>query len=373
MSQRREVIFHVPSLEGGGAERVAVEIAKYFVSQGHKPVFFVHTQKAAYELPQNVELIVAKSSGHLARVLELRKLIKLRRPAAVISLLPYANIISCIAALGSRKHTRLIVSEHTVFSSAHASGVKAKLKWKIATCLYQVSHSIVAVSSGVANELRGTLKGRGAKKVSVIHNPSYISHAPAHLRKQTHRRTRLLAVGRLVEEKQFDHLIRAFARVRAIVSDATLTIAGEGPQRSYLESLIRDLKLSDCVRLHGFVRDIGALYAEADLFVCSSKLEGFGNVIVEALSYGLPVVSTRCPHGPEEILQNGRYGRLVPVDDERALADALVESLFSTVDQSQLLARSRDFSLEVIGRSYLNLVGLSAVSQNEAPAPGKPV
>jgi glycosyltransferase involved in cell wall biosynthesis len=368
MSGRREVIFHVPSLEGGGAERVAVEIAKYFVSRGHAPIFFVHSRKAMYELPQEAELVVAQSGGHLARALELRALIKRRQPAAVISFLPYANIISCVAALDSRKQTRVVVSEHTVFSGASAIGIKAKIKQKIATFLYRTSHSVVAVSSGIARELKHALKEPAAEKVSVIHNPSFIPVASLPLTRPPHSRTSVLAVGRLVEEKQFDHLIRAFARVRRSVCDATLVIAGDGYQRSYLESLIEDLKLSDSVRLHGFTRDIGALYREADLFVCSSKLEGFGNVIVEALSHGLPVVSTRCPHGPEEILGNGRFGRLVPVDDERALADAIVDALSTSADPTDLLLRAQDFSLEAIGRRYLNLVGLDDVTQNEAAA-----
>ncbi|WP_175979625.1 glycosyltransferase [Caballeronia zhejiangensis] len=364
MNGKREVLFHIPCLHGGGAERVAVEIAKHFVSKGFRPFFFVHTEGTAYQLPPGVEVVVASKTGHLARVLELRALIRKRRPEAVLSFLPYANLISVSARLFGGSRTRLVISEHSVFApsdsvygSLHRTSAKAKIKWAIARWLYQASDSIVAVSTGVAQDLRRSLKGRAPDKVVVIHNPCFIPGAVANAKP---RGAAVLAVGRLGAQKGFDVLIRAFASVLKTRGDATLVIAGEGKDRARLEALVRELGLSDSVSLPGFAGDVAELYRNADLFVCSSKREGFGNVIVEALSFGLPVVSTRCEHGPDEILDGGKYGRLVPVDDEKALAAAIIESLTGDVDKPALIARAGAFSLEAIGDRYLEQLGLQA-------------
>jgi glycosyltransferase involved in cell wall biosynthesis len=142
------------------------------------------------------------------------------------------------------------------------------------------------------------------------------------------------------------------------VTDVTLVIAGEGPNRIQLEALVGTLGLSESVSMPGFVQDTASLYRHADLFVCSSRFEGFGNVIVEALSYGLRVVSTRCPHGPDEILCGGLFGRLVETDDASGLAEAIVAALQESPNEAALKARAMDFSLSSIGDRYLAEAGL---------------
>jgi glycosyltransferase involved in cell wall biosynthesis len=358
MTGSREVIFHIPSLRGGGAERVAVDIARHFLSKGYAPVFFIYSERTDYELPDGVEVVVVHGRGHLARVLALRTLIKRRRPAAVVSFLTYANLVSVLANLGNGGRTRLVVSEHIHFTMPRAAGAKSKIQWMLACWLYQASHSVVAVSKGVADDLRRALKGSAAGRVVVIHNPCFVQSTVRRISGDRRHGASLLAVGRLVEQKGFDVLIRAFARVCSQIEDARLVIAGEGPLRPGLEALIRELGLSGSVSLPGFTRDVSRLYENADLFVCSSRREGFGNVIVEALSFGLPVVSTRCPHGPAEILQGGRYGRLVPVEDEQGLATAIVESLGAKVQPEVQIARARAFLPEIAGDRYLVQAGL---------------
>lgn len=360
MSGDRDVIFHIPSLQGGGAERVAVEIAKHFVSKGCVPVFFVHANEAAYRLPAGVEVVVAQKAGHVGRVLELAALIRKRRPKAVISFLPYANIISVLACRFSRSRARIVVSEHLAFAHLSTADMKARLKSALACRLYSACHSIVAVSTGVARDLQSAVTSRALDKIVVIHNPCYVVNTAGYEPSLKRNGRTVLAIGRLVDQKGFDVLIRAFAALRTNLQDVELVIAGEGPERDRLEMLIRELGLVGCVSLRGFVEDIGALYRDADLFVCSSRIEGFGNVIVEALSYGVPVVSTRCPHGPEEILQDGRYGRLVTVDDVAGLATAITETLSSAVDRGRLRERAKDFSLQSIGDRYLEVAGLVA-------------
>ena len=141
--------------------------------------------------------------------------------------------------------------------------------------------------------------------------------------------------------------------------EARLMIVGQGQNEAKLRALVRELGLEGRVIFAGFHVDPAPFYASADLFVLSSDYEGFGNVIVEALSFGLPVVSTDCPSGPAEILGYGRWGGLVPVGDEEALAGAMAAALSAPVDRDALRARAADFAPEIAARKYLDLVGLS--------------
>ena len=138
------------------------------------------------------------------------------------------------------------------------------------------------------------------------------------------------------------------------MTDATLCILGEGSERTALETQVHALGLEGRVLLPGYKSDPAPYYARADLFVLSSDHEGFGNVIVEALDHGVPVVSTDCPSGPREILQEGKYGTLVPVGDVDALAQAMLATLHAPHDPAALKARARDFAVDTIADQYLD-------------------
>jgi glycosyltransferase involved in cell wall biosynthesis len=167
---------------------------------------------------------------------------------------------------------------------------------------------------------------------------------------------RILAVGNLKLQKNHALLLRAFATLPR--RDARLMLLGRGPEEANLRALATALGIADKVIFAGFHRDPAPFYATADLFVLSSDHEGFGNVIVEALSFGLRVVSTDCPAGPAEILQGGRYGRLVPVGDAPALAQAMDEALNAPVDRAALIRRAADFAPDIAARQYLELLDL---------------
>jgi glycosyltransferase involved in cell wall biosynthesis len=164
-----------------------------------------------------------------------------------------------------------------------------------------------------------------------------------------------LGVGRLVPQKDFTTLIRAFARLRRVVA-AKLLILGEGPERGRLNTVIRDLQLEADVELAGFAPNPFAYMRRAAAVVLSSRYEGFGNVLVEAMACGTPVVSTDCPSGPSEILEGGRYGPLVAVGDETGLADAMQRVLRHPIDPGELKARAAAFSVDVIADQYHALI-----------------
>lgn len=359
MKQCYDVLLHIPSLRGGGAERVAVDVARYFVEQGNSTAFFIYDGEPSYDLPQGVDVIVARSAGHLRRVAEFRTLLGKIEVRAVVSFLPYANLISLLANIGLEGRPRLVVSEHRSYERFNCVGVKERLKFALLRGLYKRSDSIVAVSGSVAGDLRRRLSKEVAGKIVVINNPCCIQKNALSDRMHNVTNRTILAVGRLVKEKGFDVLISAFWNVSNRVEGVRLLIVGEGPCRAELEAQIDRLGLGATVAMPGFSRNVADEYQQARLFVCSSRTEGFGNVIVEALSFGLPIVSTACG-GPDEILADGRYGVLVPVDDDTALADAIVNTLETAVDREAQTARSQDFSLDVIGANYAKVAGLIA-------------
>lgn len=356
MKKRYDVLFHVPSLKGGGAERVAVEVARFFVQQGRSVCFFIYDDEVSYELPFGIELIVARRRGHLQRVAEFRSLLTTIEVHAVISFLPYANLISLLANAGRKRCARLLVSEHQSYAKFHPAGIKERIKFGLLKRLYARSDVIIAVSNGIAGDLRHRLSNAASRKIAVVHNPCYIRDALA--KRDATSSCTVLAAGRLVPEKGFDVLIDAFAAVTRKLVDVRLVIVGEGPKRKDLEAQVKHLGLTGKVSLPGFTQSIAEEYRRADLFVLASRVEGFGNVLVEAMSFGLRIVSTACP-GPEEILCNGIYGALVPVGDASALAQAIINNLATKVDPYRQISRAQDFSLDVIGHQYMKMAEIT--------------
>ena len=177
----------------------------------------------------------------------------------------------------------------------------------------------------------------------------------------------VLGAGRLTIQKDFPTLIRAFALVRA-QRRARLMILGEGEERPKLEALVRELGLEEDMALPGFAGNLYAYMARAAVFVLSSRWEGFGNVLVEAMALGTPVVSTDCPSGPAEILERGKWGKLVPVGDIVALSAGVVAEL-DNPSLSDVARRAQDFSLDRIVGQYLELLlSVSNVAQQQRRA-----
>ena len=161
----------------------------------------------------------------------------------------------------------------------------------------------------------------------------------------------VIAAGKLKPQKDFETLLRAFALVQA-KRNARLIILGRGPKKQALRELATELGISDCFQLPGHVRNPYAYFSRAAVFVLSSAWEGLPNVLIEAMACGCSVVSTDCPSGPFEILEEGAVGRLVPVGDATAMAKAIIESLDNPTRKDVLLARARAFSYEEAISAY---------------------
>jgi glycosyltransferase involved in cell wall biosynthesis len=230
--------------------------------------------------------------------------------------------------------------------------------------LYPKADRIVAVSQGVADDLISLLN-LPHEKVTVIYNPIVTPELFEQAKQpvscswfEQNRLPVILAVGRLTKAKDYPTLFRAFSLVRQ-VRPAKLLVLGEGEERSNLERLAIELGIQNDVSMSGFVDNPFAFMAKASVFVLSSAWEGLPTVLIEALSCGCPVVATDCRSGPREILDNGRYGRLVPVGDHEALAKAILETLDNPdfpADRQTRLQRAMEFSVDAAVDKYLKVL-----------------
>ncbi len=353
----------LPDLRGGGAERVNLELAREFTRFDHRVIFVL--MRAQGELLAEIQAdcdIVDLGAPRIRQAYRpLRRWLKTQKPDVLLAGIWPLTVLAVMAAAGLG--CRVVVSDHNVLSKQYERwGKLQNLFLRLSIRLaYPRAAARVGVSEGVARDIEalGSLR---AGSVEVIHNPippasdgtaEGIAHAEASW--QPDKGKRILTVGSFKAVKNHPMLLRAFARL-AEETDAQLILLGDGKMRSDLERLTIILGIADRVVMPGFVSDPSPYYRTADLFVLSSDIEGFGNVIVEALACGTPVVSTDCPSGPAEILDGGRYGALVPVGDETALVEAMRAELLAEHIPGRLRGRARDFAPEIAAARYLDLL-----------------
>jgi len=226
--------------------------------------------------------------------------------------------------------------------------------------LYPKAEGVVAVTHEIAREMI-ELIGVPRNKISIIHNPVNISliqqksrQTVSHAWLDNKEYPVIIAVGRLIPAKDYETLVEAMSILNKHAT-IRLIIIGEGTEKLKIASRINQEGLYDRIDMLGYQENPYAYMKHADLLVVSSVYEGFVNVLLEAMSLGVPVVSTKCPSGPAEILDNGRFGKLVAVGDPVALADAINSTLSLPISGNKLMDRARDFSLEKIVAQYINL------------------
>jgi glycosyltransferase involved in cell wall biosynthesis len=297
-------------------------------------------------------------------VADLARYLERERPDVLLAAKTPTNLHALWARRASRAPTRVIVSERTQLSESIAND--RRWRWRYIAPLvgrvYAEADAIVCVSDGVADDLARTA-GLPRARMTTIYNPivtpalaALAAEAPPHPWLAGAGDVPLvLGVGRLTAQKNFGLLLHAFAKLRA-QRPARLLILGEGPERPRLEALAQALGIAADVALAGHVSNPYAAFGRASLFVLSSDYEGLPAVLIEALACGCPVVSTDCPSGPAEILDRGRYGRLVPVGDEAALVAAMQSTLVAPPAADMLRRRGAEFSVERSATQYLALV-----------------
>lgn len=398
-SKRREVTdpspdvaIYIENLDGGGVQAMRLKIARELVARGRRVAIVVGQAQGALvdrvpagvsvtELPIASRLATAAgavqgSAGSPLSALAaaalgqdddaaLRHLPALARylertaPRALLAATPYRNLEALLACNVAGQPMRVVVSEHNDLRHGHPlrRGWSGRRLARLQRALYPTADAIVAVSRGVAEDV-ATRCDLPVERIQVVYNPAVgpeiaaLGAAPIpHPWLAGDGPPVVLAIGRLGAAKDFPMLIRAFGRLRERLQ-ARLIILGKDKDPRRTEERIAQYRTQAAalgaaadVDLPGFVANPYAWMARASVLAVSSRHEGFCNVIAEALACGCPVVSTDCPSGPSEILESGRFGRLVPVGDDTAMADALEATLAALPAPDLLRARGQEFSL----------------------------
>ncbi|WP_370402016.1 glycosyltransferase [Sulfitobacter sp. JB4-11] len=363
----RFVALLLPNLRPGGAERVCLDLAHEFQKLGYQVEFVLLQARGELlaEVQRNFKVVDLNCDRARALPLKLWRYLRDRKPDALIAAMWPLTVIAPLAAAASGGNTKVLISEHNTLSiqyrNLHRS--EALIMHALMYALYPLASARIGVSRGVVKDI-ARLSMLSPMKFTVIHNPVQSGPTPEDV-EQRHADSlwlspngnRIIAVGSLKDQKNHPLLLSAFAKLNQ--PDAQLMIVGDGALRPSLEQHAANLNIADRVIFAGYQPDPTPFYHSADLFVLSSNYEGFGNVIVEALSCGTPVVSTNCPSGPAEILEDGRWGTLTPVGDADALAAAMQSSLDKSHDTEALKRRAADFAPEIAARKYLQALGMA--------------
>ncbi|HWK72507.1 MAG TPA: glycosyltransferase family 4 protein [Burkholderiaceae bacterium] len=327
-----KILFFVSSMHAGGAERVAATLASGWARRGDLVTLTpTYTKKGNcfYSLNPAVRLVwLADRMGWLGRTLfpsiskwfAVRRLVRETNPDVIISFLTNVNVVVLFATRGLG--VPVIVCERTnpAFSSSAGAFLqrlrRVSYPWADAVVL-QSQDSLAAFTQMVP----------GAKKLEVVPNPlppdlRDLNLAPA---ASASDRRLVLAMGRLVPFKRFDALIQAFAALAGDYPDWDLAIWGDGPQRDELTQQIQETGLAGRISLPGRTEQPWQEMAKADIFVLTSEVEGFPNVLLEAMALGRACVTVDCPSGPRELSQDGKYALLTPLGDQPALCRAMAQ------------------------------------------------
>ena len=356
------VAIYLQSLEGGGAERAMVDLANGLRAEGLQTDFVVIRDEGPWRqlLSDDVHLVAIRSRWALPGFVKLLHYLRWACPDVVVA----NGAAPIIFAMLARWFTRRFIVIARIPTNLSAGLAQVNLKWRIVrrvqAALLPRADAIITNSKGSSEDIARSLP-TAADNVHTIHNP-VVRPSVTHEASQPvehpwfHYGTPIImSAGRLERPKDHATLLRAFALVGQ-QREVRLIVIGEGTQRRNLVNLSHELGIAHTVDFPGFHANPFAFMAKSRLFVLSSIHEGMPNVLIQAMACGTPVVSMDCPSGPREVLEDGRWGSLVPVGDARSLADAMLATIERPLPPSSLTARAAAFSADASIRAYVRLI-----------------
>lgn len=348
------IVIYMPAFHGGGAENAIVRLANHWCDNGRKVTIIVNKANGPVRkrLNHQVEVVGLGTAYYAIALPRLGRWLAKRRPPLLVNVLPGP----CVAGLMAARYwspATVVVSLVRNFLSEELARRDPVGRFLIPPLLKYAlrrSDAIGCVATGVSRDVE-SFAGVDPSKVYTTLNPVLLPELDsvgARPGDMPQGKT-LVAVGRLVRQKDYPTLIRALTQVPEAVE---LVILGDGPMRNEIARLAETLGLSARVHLLGFKANPADYVAHADLFVLTSCFEGFPNVVAEALALGRTVVATDAPGGTAEILEDGAYGYLAPVGDVSAVARAIQSALEQPVEQAKARARAADFRVENVAGRY---------------------
>ncbi len=363
----KKIAFFLPSLRGGGAERVMVELAHNLSMRDVMVDIVLAKAEGPYlsGLPSSIRVIDLDKDRVIRSLFSLVKYLSKEKPDTIFSTLNHANVVVVLARIMSGCRSRVVLRQANTLSNnlkiESESGFIGKILPYFIRALYPLADSLIAVSNGVAEDLRNEVSVPPGK-IKVIYNPLVgqrlykdSENELPHPWFQSGEPPVVLGIGRLDKVKDFHTLIDAFV-LSIKIKSIRLVILGEGEQRDELQAKIDAYGIGDLVSLPGFVNNPLPFMKKAGVFVLSSISEGLPGVLIQALAIGTPVVATNCPSGPDEILESGRWGALVPIGDPLAMSEAMVSVIGSK--QERPICEVREycedrFGVDSVTESYM--------------------
>jgi len=355
-----KICLFTSSLNRGGAERVFVNLANHWIGQGHSVDFVVMSATGGFlkELDSEVRLIdLAKQRGRLPARLDFIRLfakyLRKEMPDKVFATLTYVTITALWAAWLTRFKGQLVVRQANSIANQSSQSFGVRIwNWLGYFVGYRRADIILVNSKNSGSEVAEHFPFL-KEKIRLVHNPVVLP--PKRVKLQDYVQPIILTSGRFAKQKDYPTLLRAFKLVREQV-DARLIILGDGPERLNIEKDIMNLEIAEFVSLKGSVRDPETYYKQADVFVLTSLWEGFPNVLVEALSYGIPVVATDSLGASREIVEPISPSNIVPTHDSEAIADRILRTLSMSIDSEELRQYvMKRFSIGQIATEYLEI------------------
>jgi glycosyltransferase involved in cell wall biosynthesis len=358
------VAIYLHDLSGGGVERQSLIIAEEFQRQGVDVILVLHRLGGQLldQVPVGVRIVNLNSPRTLLDIPRLARFLRAENPDILLSNLDLNNVAALLAKALSFSRTKVVICQHNPISCSFVD--EQNWLYRCVPLCYRILSPLisraVAVSAGVAVELE-ELAQLPRDRILTINNPvvgpdfqTRSQDIVSHPWFDEPRKPVFVTAGRMVPLKDHEMMIRALA-IHRTRFDSRLIVLGTGPLQQALADLVVQLGLTTSVDFLGFRNNVLPFFRQADAFLLSSRCEGFGNVMVEALGCGTPVISVRCEHGPAEILDNGRYGVLVNSRDPRAFAEAMdqVATLRKRFPANALRQRAMDFSYAACASRYL--------------------
>jgi glycosyltransferase involved in cell wall biosynthesis len=363
----KKIALVAPSLAGGGAEKIVVSLANYYSSIGYKVDLVLFNAKGPYlkQIMKGVNVVdlnikaIQRIMG-INHIIPLRRYLKKEKPATVLSALRKSNKVLGLASFGLNSIRIVFREANTMHEELINNSVVRFFHLTQMKIAYRFADRIIANSKDTANDLvKHKITDR--KKIVVIQNPVLPDNYQA-LSNETiedgffSEFKTILSIGRLAPQKNFPFLLESFGKIYQNHPNTRLVIIGEGSEHTRLMNLASQLAIREAFKIIPFQQNIFPYIKQCAVFALSSSWEGFGNVLVEALALGKPIVSTNCPGGPKTILGDGKYGMLIPLNNLDAFSKALEHSLNNQANSDMLVARAKEFSVSFIAKMYLGVL-----------------
>jgi glycosyltransferase involved in cell wall biosynthesis len=365
MTEDAHIAILLPSLDGGGAEKVLMNLAEKICNNGYCLDLLVLSEDGPYadRIPKEANVISLHSERAVTSIPELVYYLLKNEPDSLLTSLQVPNIVAIASKYISQVDTKVVVRVANVNSEINSRSIKHKAIPYLIKIIYRYADTVIAISNDVKIDIVENYNVP-ENNIMIINNPSF-SEQIIRLRKESPRDRELfeedtqvvLGVGRLAPQKNFQTLIQAFSTVYEEI-DAKLVILGEGKEKEKLVSLTEELDISDHVIFPGFVNNPYSYMYRSSVFVLPSLYEGFPNVLVEALACQCPIVATDCPGGSREILDDGTFGELVATQNPERLAERIQMILTGKIsyDREKLEDRAREFGISEIYSKYINVL-----------------